>query len=98
MYIPSNQLDEKIYCYDVNSLYPSVMINKLRARAISRQARDFAEAALEAEQQKLESGKSTTFVVLELQTKLTRARSVEIQPWPIITNHWEPLLPRRKHT
>jgi len=45
----------------------------------ARQARDFAEAALEAEQQKLESGKSTTFVVLELQTKLTRARSVEIQ-------------------
>jgi len=29
MYIPSNQLDEKIYCYDVNSLYPSVMINNL---------------------------------------------------------------------
>jgi len=40
MYIPSNQLDEKIYCYDVNSLYPSVMINKLRARASARQARD----------------------------------------------------------
>jgi outer membrane protein TolC len=47
--------------------------------AAARQAREFAEAALEAEQQKLESGKSTTFVVLELQTKLTRARSAEIQ-------------------
>jgi outer membrane protein TolC len=47
--------------------------------ASARQAREFAEAALEAEQQKLESGKSTTFVVLELQTKLTRARSAEIQ-------------------
>ena len=45
----------------------------------ARQAREFSEAALEAEQQKLESGKSTTFVVLELQTKLTKARSAEIQ-------------------
>jgi outer membrane protein TolC len=45
----------------------------------ARQAREFAEAAQEAEQQKLESGKSTTFVVLELQNKLTKARSAEIQ-------------------
>jgi outer membrane protein TolC len=45
----------------------------------ARQAREFAEAALEAEQQKLESGKSTTFVVFELQSKLTRARSAEIE-------------------
>ena len=47
--------------------------------ASARQAREFAEAALDAEQQKLEGGKSTTFVVLELQGKLTRARSVEVQ-------------------
>ena len=45
----------------------------------ARQSREFAEAALEAEQQKLESGKSTTFVVLELQAKLTKAGSAEIQ-------------------
>ena len=45
----------------------------------ARLAREFAQAALEAEQQKLESGKSTTFFVLELQAKLTKARSAEIQ-------------------
>ena len=45
----------------------------------ARQAREFAEAALDAEQQKLQSGKSTTFVVLVLQATLTKARSAEIQ-------------------
>ena len=45
----------------------------------ARQAREYSEAALDAEQQKLASGKSTTFVVLELQAKLTRSRSAEIQ-------------------
>ena len=45
----------------------------------ARQAREFSEAVLDAEQQKMESGKSTTFIVLELQTRLTRARSAEIQ-------------------
>ena len=45
----------------------------------ARLAREFAEAALDAEQQKLESGESTTFVVLELQSKLTKARGAEIQ-------------------
>lgn len=45
----------------------------------TRAAREFAEAALQAEQTKLENGKSTTFVVLQLQSNLTRARSSEIQ-------------------
>ena len=45
----------------------------------ARQAREYSEAALDAEQQKLASGKSTTFVVLELQSKLTRSRFAEIQ-------------------
>jgi outer membrane protein len=45
----------------------------------TRQARLFAEAAMDAEQKKLESGKSTSFVVLELQRDLTRARSEEIR-------------------
>jgi outer membrane protein len=44
----------------------------------TRQAREFAEAALQAEQTKLENGRSTSFVVLELQNKLTQARSAEI--------------------
>ena len=45
----------------------------------TRQARLYAEAALEAEQKKLESGKSTSFVVLQLQRDLTQARSAEIR-------------------
>src|SRR5206468_5501661 len=37
----------------------------------TRQAREFAEAALQAEQTKLENGKSTSFIVLQLQNTLT---------------------------
>jgi outer membrane protein len=44
----------------------------------TREARLYAEAALEAEQKKLQSGKSTSFVVLQLQKDLTAARSSEI--------------------
>jgi hypothetical protein len=29
MYIPKNDINEKIYSYDVNSLYPYVMMNNL---------------------------------------------------------------------
>ena len=45
----------------------------------TRQQREFAEAALEAEEKKLENGKSTSFFVLQLQRDLTSARSQEIQ-------------------
>lgn len=45
----------------------------------TRAARQFAEAALDAEQKKLESGKSTTFVVLRLQRDLTDRRAAEIR-------------------
>lgn len=45
----------------------------------TRQARVFAESALEAEQSKLENGRSTSFFVLQLQRDLTAARSAEIQ-------------------
>jgi outer membrane protein len=44
----------------------------------TREARLYAEAALEAEQKKLENGKSTSFIVLQLQKNLTDARSAEI--------------------
>ena len=44
----------------------------------TRKAREYAEAALAAEQKKLESGKSTSFFVLSLQNDLTAARSDEI--------------------
>lgn len=45
----------------------------------TREARVYAEAALDAEQKKLENGKSTNFQVLELQDKLTQARAAEIK-------------------
>ncbi len=45
----------------------------------TREARLYAEAALEAEQKKLENGKSTSFFVLQLQRDLTAARSAEIR-------------------
>jgi len=45
----------------------------------TRAAREFAEAALQAEETRLANGKSTTFVVLQLQSNLTKARSAEIQ-------------------
>ena len=45
----------------------------------TRQAKLFAEAALDAEQKKLENGKSTNFEVLGLQRNLTAARFAEVQ-------------------
>ena len=45
----------------------------------TRQARIYAEAALDAEQKKYAVGKSTTFTVLQLQNNLTAARSQEIR-------------------
>jgi outer membrane protein TolC len=44
----------------------------------TREARQYAEAALEAEEEKLANGKSTSFEVLRLQRDLTQARSAEI--------------------
>lgn len=44
----------------------------------TRDARAYAEEALAAEQKKLDSGKSTSFVVLQLQQQLTSARRAEI--------------------
>jgi len=45
----------------------------------TRQARQFAELALEVERQRAAAGQSTYFVVLELQRDLTAARSAEIR-------------------
>jgi outer membrane protein TolC len=45
----------------------------------TRSARIYAEAALNAEQEKYKVGKSTTFTVLQLQNNLTAARSNEIR-------------------
>ncbi len=58
-------------------------VTKLRTDLLkvdsTRQARMYAEDALEAEQTRLKHGKSTSFVVLTLQNTLTQARSAEIQ-------------------
>ncbi|HSU56567.1 MAG TPA: TolC family protein [Candidatus Dormibacteraeota bacterium] len=45
----------------------------------TRAAREYEESALDAEQKKLESGKSTTYTVLQVQRDLTAARGSEIQ-------------------
>ena len=45
----------------------------------TRQASLYAEDALKAEQTKLDKGKSTSFIVLQLQRELTAARSAEIR-------------------
>jgi len=45
----------------------------------TREARIYAEDALKAEQTKLANGKSTSFIVLQLQSNLTTARSAEIR-------------------
>ena len=45
----------------------------------TREAREFAEAALQAEQVKMENGKSTSFFVLQFQRDLTSASSEEIR-------------------
>ncbi len=45
----------------------------------TRAARQYEESALDAEQKKLESGKSTTYTVLQVQRDLTAARGNEIQ-------------------
>jgi HAE1 family hydrophobic/amphiphilic exporter-1 len=47
--------------------------------AATRAAREYAAAALDAEQKKFESGKSTTYTVLQMQRDLTTARGNEIQ-------------------
>jgi outer membrane protein TolC len=54
----------------------------------SRQARIYAEAALDAEQKKYAVGKSTTFNVLGLQNTLTSDRGTEIRD---LANYYEDL-------
>ena len=47
--------------------------------SLTRQARIYAEAALEAEENRLAAGKGTIFLVLEAQRNLTKAQSDEIR-------------------
>lgn len=50
----------------------------LRRVGATREAREYAEAALQAEQDKFRAGTSTVFLVLQFQRNLTTARSEEI--------------------
>jgi outer membrane protein TolC len=58
-------------------------VNRVESRfsqvASTRQARTYAEAALEAENKKFQNGFTTSFVVLQYQEILTAARTAEIQ-------------------
>jgi outer membrane protein TolC len=53
--------------------------SKYQSVEATKQARIYAEAALDAEQKKYAVGKSTTFTVLQLQNNLTAARSQQIR-------------------
>ena len=63
------QIDDAVKVVEVN--YERV--------GTTKQAREFAEIALQAEQTKLENGRSTSFIVLQLQRDLTTSRSEEIR-------------------
>ena len=55
-----------------------VLVSTPHVTEATRQARLYAEAALEAEKKKYENGKSTLFDILGLQSKLTSARFDEV--------------------
>jgi outer membrane protein TolC len=85
----SNKASMKQLVLTLKQLEQNIMINidndigTIRANydqvQATRNARQYQEAALEAEQKKLESGKSTTYTVLQVQRDLTAARGNEIQ-------------------
>jgi outer membrane protein len=69
------QLEQEILL-EIDNAVRAVELNFERV-GTTRQAREFAEAALRAEQTKMDTGRSTSFVVLQLQRDLTSARSEE---------------------
>jgi outer membrane protein TolC len=71
------QLEQNILIQIENAI--AVAKTAFQRAGATREARIYAEAALEAEQKKLENGKSTSFQVLQLQRDLTTARSTEIR-------------------
>lgn len=71
------QQQEQAILAEVDTAVSAVQANWQRTIA-TRQAREFAEAALAAEQEKLASGKSIPFIVLQLQRTLTNAQAEEV--------------------
>ncbi|MGD9782023.1 MAG: TolC family protein [Kiritimatiellia bacterium] len=68
---------EETALVEVDNAASSVATRREQVQA-TKEARAYAEQALAAEERKLESGKSTSFVVLQLQRDLTSARKAEI--------------------
>jgi outer membrane protein TolC len=85
----SSKEQKKAFLLALKSLEQSILVqidnavkqvqNAFERVDATRQARAYAETALDAEQKKLESGKSTSFQVLQLQKNLTDARLAEIR-------------------
>ena len=71
------QLQQNILIKIENDI-AAIQTDALRIQA-THEAKLYADAALDAEQKKLENGKSTSFQVLQLQKNLTDARSSEIK-------------------
>jgi len=69
---------EQFVLVDVDNAVETVRSTFQKVEA-TRDARVYAEDALAAERKKLENGKSTSFVVLQLLSNLTTARSNEIR-------------------
>ena len=69
---------EETALVEVDNAAVAVATGQERVQA-TKEARKYAEQALEAEQRKLASGKSTSFIVLQLQRDLTTARNAAIQ-------------------
>jgi outer membrane protein TolC len=77
IWLQLKQLQQNILIQIENAI--EVAKTALQRVGATREARIYAEAALDAEQKKLENGKSTSFQVLQLQRDLTTARSTEIR-------------------
>ncbi|HXK78945.1 MAG TPA: TolC family protein [Kiritimatiellia bacterium] len=77
MKLQLRQLEEQVLV-EVDNAVNAVAAGYERLQA-TRDARDYARQALLAEQRKLERGKSTSFVVLQLQRNLTAARNAAVQ-------------------
>lgn len=71
------QKQEDVIRGEIDSAITSVRANFEKISS-TRRAREYAEAALAAEQDKLNAGKSTVFNVLQLQRDLTSARADEL--------------------
>jgi HAE1 family hydrophobic/amphiphilic exporter-1 len=81
------QLEQNIMVQIDNAV--GVALSDYQGVQASRQARIYAEAALDAEQKKYAVGKSTTFTVLQLQNTLTVDRGLEIRA---LANYYEALV------